>query len=137
VKRLWLVLSVLAAVQVDLVANVAAGATPVPARWWPFTWGAFAAAVAVAVTVNAVIDHQNRSRARVQPPGGDVNVRLHLAAPALLPWQIPNDVAAFTGREECLAMLDRLVERNGGAGSGTMVISAIAGMAGVGKPESA
>jgi DNA-binding SARP family transcriptional activator/tetratricopeptide (TPR) repeat protein len=43
------------------------------------------------------------------------------------PAQLPTDVPGFAGRQEYLARLDQL------AGNGTVVISALSGMAGVGK----
>jgi tetratricopeptide (TPR) repeat protein/transcriptional regulator with XRE-family HTH domain len=48
------------------------------------------------------------------------------------PAQLPSDVYAFTGRDEELRRLDELAGADR-IGSGTVVISAIAGMAGVGK----
>jgi DNA-binding SARP family transcriptional activator len=61
---------------------------------------------------------------------------LHAAAPVappvLVPRQLPSDVAGFTGRAETLKALDELLGRR----SGPVVISAIAGTAGVGKPTS-
>ncbi|MBM2623624.1 tetratricopeptide repeat protein [Actinoplanes sp. LDG1-06] len=48
------------------------------------------------------------------------------AAPAFVPAQLPNDLATFTGREKELA--DLL-----GQPSGTLVIGAVGGMAGIGK----
>jgi DNA-binding SARP family transcriptional activator/tetratricopeptide (TPR) repeat protein len=47
------------------------------------------------------------------------------------PAQLPADVAAFTGRTEKLEQLDRLVMA--GMGTAAVVVSAIAGTAGVGK----
>ncbi|MCS7479263.1 tetratricopeptide repeat protein [Umezawaea endophytica] len=47
-----------------------------------------------------------------------------------VPRQLPPDVSAFTGRAEALAELDRLL---GEAGRRAVVVSAIAGTAGVGK----
>ncbi|MFL6143243.1 MAG: ATP-binding protein [Labedaea sp.] len=44
------------------------------------------------------------------------------------PRQLPPDVADFTGRQEALAALDSVLTRHG-----TVVVSAVAGMAGVGK----
>ncbi len=48
------------------------------------------------------------------------------------PAQLPPDVYAFTGRDEELRRLDELAGADR-AGAGTVVVSAIAGMAGVGK----
>ena len=56
--------------------------------------------------------------------------------PALVPQELPADVSAFTGREVELAELDFLLPAAGqepGATSGAVVISAVAGTAGVGK----
>jgi tetratricopeptide (TPR) repeat protein len=50
------------------------------------------------------------------------------AASARVPRQLPADTVAFTGREEALVELDDLLDTGG-----TVVISAIAGTAGVGK----
>jgi tetratricopeptide (TPR) repeat protein/transcriptional regulator with XRE-family HTH domain len=56
-----------------------------------------------------------------------------LAAPlAVVPRQLPAAARFFAGREAELKELDELLERAGGDG-GAVVISAVAGMAGVGK----
>ncbi|MBB5935694.1 AfsR/SARP family transcriptional regulator [Streptomyces zagrosensis] len=58
------------------------------------------------------------------------------AAPALLPpvpRQLPTDVAAFTGRADCLRELDAQLAARAQASEQTVVISAVSGMAGVGK----
>jgi DNA-binding SARP family transcriptional activator len=47
--------------------------------------------------------------------------------------QLPGDVVAFTGRERQLARLDAMSNRAGGESATAVVISAIAGTAGVGK----
>ena len=52
-------------------------------------------------------------------------------APVPVPAQLPLDVRGFTGRERELGYLDALL--GGAAGSGSVVISAIVGAAGVGK----
>jgi DNA-binding SARP family transcriptional activator len=54
------------------------------------------------------------------------------AAPVVVPRQLPSDVAGFTGRTDALKALDELL---GGRSepAGPVVISAIAGTAGVGK----
>jgi tetratricopeptide (TPR) repeat protein len=57
---------------------------------------------------------------------------LPAVVPVAVPWQVPAGIAGFTGRREQLAMLDRLLGQDGDAAP-TMVISAIAGTAGVGK----
>jgi tetratricopeptide (TPR) repeat protein len=54
------------------------------------------------------------------------------AAPGLVPRQLPPDVSHFTGRDADLAELDALLA-TAGAASAPVVISAIAGMAGIGK----
>jgi len=54
-------------------------------------------------------------------------------APATPPWQLPMDVPGFTGRAEQLARLDALLPDGTGTSPGTVVITAIAGTAGVGK----
>ena len=54
-------------------------------------------------------------------------------APATPPWQLPMDVPGFTGRAEQLARLDALLADGTGTSPGTVVITAIAGTAGVGK----
>jgi len=54
-----------------------------------------------------------------------------LAPPALVPAQLPADVASFTGRGDHLRRLDALL--NGGPTPSAVLISAIAGTAGVGK----
>jgi DNA-binding SARP family transcriptional activator len=54
------------------------------------------------------------------------------AALAPVPAQLPPDVRGFTGREEELRALDRLLD-DGGGEPGAVVISAVSGTAGVGK----
>jgi transcriptional regulator with XRE-family HTH domain len=65
-----------------------------------------------------------RRRAEPQP----VN-RLRTIRP--IPRELPHDVRDFAGRDAELARLDRYAD----ASSGTLVISAIDGTAGVGKPK--
>ncbi|MET9266399.1 tetratricopeptide repeat protein [Amycolatopsis sp. NPDC004079] len=56
------------------------------------------------------------------------------AQPALLPRQLPSVVRDFTGRAEHLAALDALLPgENDGNGADSVVISAVDGMAGIGK----
>jgi DNA-binding SARP family transcriptional activator/Tfp pilus assembly protein PilF len=50
-----------------------------------------------------------------------------------VPRELPADVAGFTGRAEALAVLDRRLSDAPGDLPGPVIISAIAGMAGVGK----
>src|SRR6266540_4187334 len=73
-------------------------------------------------------------------PGLDHAPAPSLAGPAvgLVPAPLPPDVAGFTGRTEHLGRLDALLAgtgdaREGGAGAREVVITAIAGGAGVGK----
>jgi DNA-binding SARP family transcriptional activator/tetratricopeptide (TPR) repeat protein len=56
-------------------------------------------------------------------------------AVAAVPWQVPADVAAFAGRTAELGELDRMVflEAPDGRSSTAVLISAVAGTAGVGK----
>jgi DNA-binding SARP family transcriptional activator/Tfp pilus assembly protein PilF len=54
-------------------------------------------------------------------------------APTVPPAQLPPDLAVFTGREDALKRLDELIDANPGTGSPAVVISAIAGTAGIGK----
>jgi len=56
------------------------------------------------------------------------------ASTGLAPRQLPSDVTAFTGRVEDLAELDGLLAGDLPAAT-AVVISAIAGTAGVGKPD--
>jgi DNA-binding SARP family transcriptional activator/Tfp pilus assembly protein PilF len=56
------------------------------------------------------------------------------AAPTVVvPRQLPADVTSFTGRQPELAQLDRLVGSDQAAATTAVVVSAIAGTAGVGK----
>jgi hypothetical protein len=52
-----------------------------------------------------------------------------------VPAQLPAEVIGFTGRDDQLARLDTLVRANRGEPAMTVVILAIAGTAGVGKPK--
>jgi DNA-binding SARP family transcriptional activator/Flp pilus assembly protein TadD len=61
-----------------------------------------------------------------------------VAAPAVVPSQLPGDVRAFTGRTDELAALDRLLSPSTGDGSPTpaataVTIALLSGTAGVGK----
>jgi tetratricopeptide (TPR) repeat protein len=68
-----------------------------------------------------------------------IQTREHLAPPAgeaqapVVPRQLPAPVSAFAGRTAELSMLDELRRRRSAAAGRTVVISAIAGTAGVGK----
>jgi tetratricopeptide (TPR) repeat protein len=55
------------------------------------------------------------------------------AVPLVVPRQLPGMAAHFTGRTAELAELDGILEQADGRQPGTVVISAIGGMAGVGK----
>ncbi|PPK63767.1 tetratricopeptide repeat protein [Actinokineospora auranticolor] len=57
------------------------------------------------------------------------DVHLHLSAPTPLPRQLPSNPRQFTGRADELAQLDAAMT----AGTGTVVISALAGAGGIGK----
>jgi DNA-binding SARP family transcriptional activator/tetratricopeptide (TPR) repeat protein len=52
---------------------------------------------------------------------------------AVVPRQLPADIDGFTGRHHALAALDAFAGERGGPGPNAVVISAIAGTAGVGK----
>lgn len=56
------------------------------------------------------------------------------AAPRRGPRQLPLDIADFSGRHGELSRLDEVVGSSGGRAA-TVVLSAVAGMAGVGKPN--
>jgi len=78
--------------------------------------------------------------ARGAPPTQDVPAQSGPHAPAPVPRELPADVDAFTGRSDELAELDRLLSAGsqadrgpGSAGPAAVVISAVAGSAGVGK----
>jgi tetratricopeptide (TPR) repeat protein len=75
-----------------------------------------------------------------QNPGLDAPARaavLARAAPVLVPRELPSDVEGFTGREAELAELDYLLPVTAPPGRGVphgpVVVSAVAGTAGVGK----
>src|SRR5947207_1330746 len=53
--------------------------------------------------------------------------------PLPVPRQLPPDVSHFTGRQDDMIRLDDLVDQAGLGMSGSMVITAVAGTAGVGK----
>jgi len=66
--------------------------------------------------------------------GGAEPARSAAAAPAgVTPRELPPAVRGFTGRSAELEALTRLLDRPGGHGAETIVISAIGGTAGVGK----
>jgi tetratricopeptide (TPR) repeat protein len=65
-------------------------------------------------------------------PAGDVRMTGARPGP-VLPRELPGPVSQFAGRAAELAELSRVLERTGAQRPRTLVISAIAGMAGVGK----
>ena len=64
--------------------------------------------------------------------GGPVPPEAAVAGPGMVPRQLPTGAGFFAGRAAELKELDELLDRVGGEG-GAVVISAVAGMAGVGK----
>jgi hypothetical protein len=54
--------------------------------------------------------------------------------PGATPHELPADVVGFTGRVEQLAALDALLT-GAGAAAPAMVVAAVSGPAGVGKPN--
>lgn len=74
-----------------------------------------------------------RPRSGSTVPGSAVPGRAVGNAAPSTPAQLPADVASFTGRAEYLKRLDELLDEPTGREAHTVVISAIAGMAGVGK----
>jgi transcriptional regulator with XRE-family HTH domain len=56
-------------------------------------------------------------------------------ASGIMPAQLPSDVFGFTGRRGELACLDTLLAASTGAVPSAVVISAVCGTAGVGKPN--
>jgi tetratricopeptide (TPR) repeat protein len=80
----------------------------------------------------AGVDAQNAKGVQV----GDGNTQMNFPGsrqPLPVPRQLPPDVSQFTGRTIDLAKLDNLLDQTGPDQSTTMVISAVAGTAGVGK----
>jgi hypothetical protein len=71
-------------------------------------------------------------RRRSRPPGQPARPP---AAPGQVPRQLPPAVSGFTGRDSELAALTRLLEPGAGVRASALVISAIGGTAGVGKPK--
>jgi len=80
------------------------------------------------VEPSAAVQALHVSLLRAQPPAQPGSAQL--GPTRRPPAQLPNDMPGFMGREEGLRWLDGLLEGSGGA---TAVISAVAGMAGVGK----
>jgi DNA-binding SARP family transcriptional activator/tetratricopeptide (TPR) repeat protein len=71
-------------------------------------------------------------------PSGAVPPGAERAAPGVVPRQLPAGVGFFAGREAELKQLDELLDQAGdedgdGGPGGAVVVSAVAGMAGVGK----
>jgi DNA-binding SARP family transcriptional activator/uncharacterized protein HemY len=64
-------------------------------------------------------------------PAVDAGARRHSAVP--VPCQLPADVRDFTGREETVAALLRLLEQDGSRHASALVVGCITGPAGVGK----
>jgi tetratricopeptide (TPR) repeat protein/transcriptional regulator with XRE-family HTH domain len=101
------------------------------------TAGLLAGALGLAEPVRTLFVAAARGRA----PAAEVLTALRAeAAPAqgVVPWQLPAGAGFFAGREAELKQLDELLDRAGGEGGeaepgGAVVISAVAGMAGVGK----
>jgi tetratricopeptide (TPR) repeat protein/transcriptional regulator with XRE-family HTH domain len=79
-----------------------------------------------------------RGEAAVAVPGGAMPSGTKGAAPGVAPRQLPAGAGFFAGREAELKQLDTLLDQVGGLAGpdgpgGAVVISAVAGMAGVGK----
>ena len=82
-----------------------------------------------------------RAEAAPAAPGGAMPLGAEGAppgAPGVVPRQLPAGAGFFAGRDAELKQLDELLDRAGGEGGedgsgGAVVISAVAGMAGVGK----
>lgn len=108
---------------------LALGATAAQARQWVTEWEQGSTSTSGSVPISASASASASAPRRDPAPAGPV------------PRQLPPDVPAFTGREPYLAELDKLLDNdndndNNGSGSGSgaaVVISAIAGTAGVGK----
>ena len=69
----------------------------------------------------------------VDPRANDGGEPAPAARPLVTPAQLPGDVAAFAGRDWQLRQLDGLLSRDGDSDATAVVISAIAGTAGIGK----
>lgn len=82
------------------------------------------------------LDSQRHVRGNVKPPkdGWSPNGRAghHVEQPTLIPHHLPPAPAAFIGRNEELAALDSALDDPAAAGT-TVVISALAGVGGIGK----
>jgi DNA-binding SARP family transcriptional activator/tetratricopeptide (TPR) repeat protein len=82
----------------------------------------------------AILRGETTNPVMAQAPGAAAH---RCGATTVAPAQLPADLATFTGREEYLRMLDELLPGSGDVPGGrprnTVVISTIAGAAGVGK----
>lgn len=87
--------------------------------------GGVANAVTVAGAVEQIVQAHHIT--------GDVHVHGPAAPEVPQPRQLPRDITFFTGRDAELGRLDALLSGSGPVRSSTVVISAIAGTAGIGK----
>ncbi|WP_344131217.1 AfsR/SARP family transcriptional regulator [Luedemannella flava] len=76
--------------------------------------------------------HQAILRGDAVLPGGPAATRPPTVA-SVVPAQLPGDVAAFAGRVDHLAHLDKLLSASASAPPRAVVISAVSGTAGIGK----
>jgi tetratricopeptide (TPR) repeat protein/transcriptional regulator with XRE-family HTH domain len=86
--------------------------------------------------ISAAYAHRLRAVLGIPAEQLHTDQRLGQAATALprhIPRQLPGDIADFTGRHRELDQLHRLLHRTSQAATGPVVISAIDGMAGIGK----
>jgi transcriptional regulator with XRE-family HTH domain len=76
------------------------------------------------------------ARAASGPEASPADPSFAAPGPVPVPRELPADVSAFTGRASELAELDRLLPADTGAAKspGPVVISAVSGTAGAGKP---
>ena len=96
--------------------------------------GQGARAVQVAHTVTAALSRENRHPGPVLDAALQNTLGTHPSRRPLNPRQLPVDTALFTGREEEIDRLLTLVNQIDSVGSpGTVLITAIAGMGGIGK----
>ena len=85
------------------------------------------------------VQQRNRAERDVVAAGRDVKIQYFVSdgkrpRPSVpVPRQLPPDVALFTGRAADMAQLDGLFPGTPGDGVPALVVSAVAGMAGVGK----
>jgi hypothetical protein len=93
-------------------------------------------AAAIARALQGDTDRQQRARRYAEEASRD-KVRTSPRSAAqqrVVPRQLPAAVAHFAGRADELATLTHLARKRGGT-SGPLVISAVSGTAGVGKPK--